>query len=35
MNLQFVSYTQNFVTIKSLGLGLFPIDFSGFRLGRP
>lgn len=35
MNLQFVSYTQNFVTIKSLGFGLFPIYFSGFRLEDP
>lgn len=35
MNLQFASYTQNLVTIKSLGLGLFPIYLSGFRLEAP
>lgn len=35
MNLQFANYTQNLVTIKSLGLDLFPIYFSDFRLEAP
>ena len=35
MNLQFASYTQNLMTIKSLDLDLFPIYFSGFRLEAP
>ena len=35
MNLQFASYTQNLMTIKSLDLDLFPIYFSGFRLEVP